>query len=129
MTFVECGRKPNSGKKRLAGGEDAEKSDFPWMAALVTSGTRKPFCGGALINNQFIITAAHCFKGPYINIQNLNVMLSAQLLSSTDSSVASGGADNSQKMDDDELAQQDEEDGSYRFKPSHYYIHPLYNKQ
>ncbi|CAG7829743.1 unnamed protein product, partial [Allacma fusca] len=38
----------------------AEKNEFPWQAALVYRNTRIPFCGGTLLNNLYILTAAHC---------------------------------------------------------------------
>ncbi|CAG7838543.1 unnamed protein product, partial [Allacma fusca] len=41
-------------------GETAKKNEFPWQAALVYPKSRQPFCGGSLINDRFILTAAHC---------------------------------------------------------------------
>jgi transmembrane serine protease 9 len=62
------------------GGEDAELNEFPWLAALVVPRTRQPFCGAALINDRFVLTAAHCFF--FVNGQpsNVEVVLRAQLM-------------------------------------------------
>ncbi|ODM92213.1 Coagulation factor X, partial [Orchesella cincta] len=46
---------------RIVGGVDARFNEFPWLAAIVNKGTRQPFCGGALINDRFILTAVRTF--------------------------------------------------------------------
>jgi len=30
---------------RIVGGQNAQREEFPWQAALVKTGTRQPFCG------------------------------------------------------------------------------------
>lgn len=49
---------------RIIGGEEAEDGEYPWAVALVSSGSSNAFngqfCGGALIGNQWVLTAAHC---------------------------------------------------------------------
>jgi len=42
---------------KIVGGVDARPGSWPWMASL--SGFSH-FCGGSLINDQWILTAAHC---------------------------------------------------------------------
>lgn len=44
---------------RVIGGDEAKPHSFPWAAALLTrSGYH--FCGGSLIAENYVLTAAHC---------------------------------------------------------------------
>ena len=47
-------------KGRVIGGESAKKSYYPWQVALEHYG--KFICGGTLISEQHVMTAAHCFN-------------------------------------------------------------------
>ncbi|XP_076739602.1 serine protease 33 [Maylandia zebra] len=53
-----CGVAPLN--TRIVGGEDATAGAWPWQVSLHHYGSH--FCGGSLINNQWILTAAHCFQ-------------------------------------------------------------------
>jgi len=57
----QCGVK-NSITSKIVGGKPADKHEYPWMVALVFRGEKKPFCGGSLITERHVLTAAHCFK-------------------------------------------------------------------
>jgi len=45
---------------KIVGGITAEVSEYPWQVGLVAVGGNKVYCGGALISDQWVLTAAHC---------------------------------------------------------------------
>ncbi|XP_045618724.1 coagulation factor X isoform X1 [Procambarus clarkii] len=47
---------------RIVGGKPADPKDWPWMAALLKSSTNTQYCGGTLVTDRHILTAAHCLK-------------------------------------------------------------------
>lgn len=48
----------------IIGGSDAAIGEFPWQVALRYSDeTIGAFCGGAILNEKTIVTAAHCVQG------------------------------------------------------------------
>uniref|UniRef100_A0A3P9MBL3 Peptidase S1 domain-containing protein n=1 Tax=Oryzias latipes TaxID=8090 RepID=A0A3P9MBL3_ORYLA len=54
-----CGIAPLNSK--IVGGADAVPGSWPWQASLQYFG--KHFCGGSLINKEWVLTAAHCVVG------------------------------------------------------------------
>ncbi|XP_024887437.1 proclotting enzyme-like [Temnothorax curvispinosus] len=46
-------------KTRVAGGQPADPKEWPWMAALLRQGAIQ-YCGGVLITDRHVLTAAHC---------------------------------------------------------------------
>ena len=67
MTAVLPGPSP-----QIVGGEEAVAGLYPWMAALFVDG--KYFCGGTLISEEWVVTAAHCVDGDALEVR---VMLGA----------------------------------------------------
>ncbi|XP_028838679.1 coagulation factor IXb [Denticeps clupeoides] len=53
---------------RIVGGDEATPGEIPWQAALINSATKLVFCGGSLLTEYWVITAAHCIAestGPF----------------------------------------------------------------
>lgn len=48
----------NNNNRRIVGGTDADVGEHTWHAAVALNGLF--FCGGALISDRLVITAAHC---------------------------------------------------------------------
>lgn len=67
---AQCSCKPsNNGAKQfeigeIVGGKKAKKGEFPWQVGLLYSkfSNKQPWCGGTLIANDWVLTAAHCIE-------------------------------------------------------------------
>ncbi|XP_045893662.1 polyserase-2-like [Micropterus dolomieu] len=73
---------------KIVGGQVASAGSWPWQASLQTS-TGFHFCGGTLINNQWVLTAANCFASTGITTSNLIVVLGLQSLQGSNPNQAS----------------------------------------
>uniref|UniRef100_A0A3Q2ZL72 Zgc:100868 n=1 Tax=Kryptolebias marmoratus TaxID=37003 RepID=A0A3Q2ZL72_KRYMA len=69
----DCGQPPLN--TRIVGGQEAPAGSWPWQVSLQQSAH---FCGGSLINNLWVLTAAHCV--PSGNPAGLTVFLGLQSL-------------------------------------------------
>ncbi|XP_013917561.1 PREDICTED: serine protease 53 [Thamnophis sirtalis] len=60
---------------RIAGGVNAQPREWRWQASIQYQ--NQHICGGSLINNQWVLTAAHCFFeiGKEIHVQHWSVIL------------------------------------------------------
>ena len=68
--------------RRIVGGSEANFGQFPWQAQIWTF---KPYndtpifsCGGTLISDELILTAAHCV--PFTNPERYTIILGRQYL-------------------------------------------------
>lgn len=60
VSATGCGRLTLQNK--IVGGEETEPNEFPWTVRLVylRNGVRLFRCGGSLISEYYVLTAAHC---------------------------------------------------------------------
>merc|ERR1712025_603396 len=59
-------------KSRIVGGVVTEVNEYPWQVGIVDKGYADVWCGGSLISDRWILTAAHCTRGEKAgNIQAL----------------------------------------------------------
>ncbi|XP_017061135.1 uncharacterized protein LOC108101336 [Drosophila ficusphila] len=78
--FLDESCQRNLGSARIVNGHEAQESTTPWMAMIVNKEGLK--CGGTLITNRFVLTAAHCLLAG-----NLKVRLGAYHLRTEESAV------------------------------------------
>ncbi|GAB6030759.1 hypothetical protein CHUAL_007608 [Chamberlinius hualienensis] len=69
--FKECGISTKLPQMRIVGGKNAKMGDWPWQVSVrvisffgFSSSHR---CGGTIINENFVITAAHCVSNWKVN--------------------------------------------------------------
>ena len=43
------------------GGKLSNKHEYPWQVLFLNDAKGDSFCGGAIISDQWLISAAHCF--------------------------------------------------------------------
>ena len=61
-------------KFRIAGGTPVNGHEFPMMASIYNIEINEIMCGGTIITNKHIITAAHCLRNG-VSIRSLLIMV------------------------------------------------------
>ncbi|XP_069688317.1 transmembrane protease serine 9-like [Periplaneta americana] len=77
---------------RITNGQTASRGQFPWQAALHVDNSW--FCGGSLISNEWVLTAAHCIGSTYritLGANNVNSPESGSVSVSSSSSIRHSG--------------------------------------
>ncbi|XP_011642656.1 trypsin-7-like [Pogonomyrmex barbatus] len=59
-THCECGKKNIFLSSRIIGGREVFENEFPWMAGIISVNRSRIICGASIINDRYVITAAHC---------------------------------------------------------------------
>ncbi|XP_053243330.1 mannan-binding lectin serine protease 1 isoform X2 [Podarcis raffonei] len=96
---------------RIANGRYAQRGISPWVAMLQRNG--RPFCGGSLLGNRWIVTAAHCLHHE-LDLEN-PVLRSSDVISPSSFKVILG-KHRTQRKDDTEQ----------QVQPQTISIHPSY---
>jgi len=67
---------------RIVGGVETEVNEYPWQVGLVSQSGTRPWCGGSLISNKHVLTAAHCTAGS--TASSIRVLLSEHNIADSD---------------------------------------------
>ena len=60
---------------RITGGQEAERQQFPYQAAMLLHlADGVGLCGGSIISNNYLLTAAHCLQGYCLSVSLLQFL-------------------------------------------------------
>ncbi|XP_030227329.1 serine protease hepsin isoform X1 [Gadus morhua] len=68
----DCGRRSLT-EDRIVGGLDSRQGSWPWQVSLRYDGVHQ--CGGSLISDRWIVSAAHCIRERFRSVSRWRVLL------------------------------------------------------
>ncbi|KAH0950604.1 hypothetical protein HN011_008292 [Eciton burchellii] len=68
-----CHALPAALNPRIVGGRNAKPGEIPYQVSLQTISSRHHFCGGVILNKNYILTAAHCVSGKNVSLISATV--------------------------------------------------------
>lgn len=71
---------------RIIGGRKAIRGSAPWMVRLYHRDRRQHFCGGSLLNNYWVVAAAHCIRESGVGVNELMIRIGEYDTRQTDDS-------------------------------------------
>lgn len=63
VIFVFAQKSEALRRSRIIGGDAASVKQFPYQVSMHRREDQRYFCGGAILNERFIVSAGHCFFG------------------------------------------------------------------
>lgn len=67
--------RPHGPQGKIVGGEDTVKGAYPWQVMFWSPSLDRAFCGGTLLSDQWVLSAAHCFQHELVQPDEVEVRL------------------------------------------------------